>query len=84
MKEWQNAEMCEIKFEETNYGGAVLSEFDDIYTNGQGEWEGTFNPESPDLHGPGDGVREVFTDENGAVHVIFKDMPRDPFSPLQS
>lgn len=83
MKEWQEAEMLEIKFGETNYGGAVLSEFDDIYVNANGEWEGTHIDDAPAIWKPGDGVKEVYHDENGAAHIVFVGTPGGVL-PLQS
>lgn len=42
MKEWTNAEIEEFSLAETAHGGKVESDFDDIYVNADGKWEGTF------------------------------------------
>lgn len=42
MKEWMNPVMEELNIEETQYGGKHTKEFDDIYVNAEGNWEGTF------------------------------------------
>lgn len=42
MKDWKNPELREIMLSETQYGGKNTIEFDDIYVNAEGNWEGTF------------------------------------------
>lgn len=42
MKEWMNPELKEINISDTQYGGRKIWEFDDIYVNSEGNWEGTF------------------------------------------
>lgn len=42
MKIWTNAELEEITFSETQYGGTTVTDFDNLYQNGDGNWEGTF------------------------------------------
>lgn len=69
MKEWQNAEILEINFTDTNYGGTVLSDLDDLYINGEGVWEATFTTDKePQFSGIGGGAT-MYYDENGALHV---------------
>ena len=48
MKKWENAEMKELSFSMTEYGAGVITEFDDIYVNAEGYWEGTMKPIEPE------------------------------------
>ncbi len=41
-KNWLNPEVAEMEVAETQYGGINTKEFDDIYVNQEGNWEGTF------------------------------------------
>lgn len=41
-KNWLNPEVAEMEVAETQYGGANTIEFDDIYVNSEGKYEGTF------------------------------------------
>lgn len=43
MKEWTKPAVEEIKVSQTQYGGKIGIEFDDIYVNSEGNWEGTFS-----------------------------------------
>lgn len=42
MKIWSNPEVEELNLSNTNYGGTTTKEFDDIFVNAEGNWEGTF------------------------------------------
>lgn len=44
MKKWTSPEVQEINVSETAYGGKTVTDFDNIYQNAEGKWEGTFNP----------------------------------------
>lgn len=44
MKKWNEAEVIELKVTETQYGGNVTNNFDYVYQNAEGNWEGTFVP----------------------------------------
>lgn len=44
MKTWENAEIVEMNVADTQYGGTTVTDFDNIYQNADGNWEGTFNP----------------------------------------
>lgn len=46
MKNWTNAEIVSIELTATAYGSADTVEFDDIYVNAEGKWEGTFGEAS--------------------------------------
>lgn len=42
MKIWLNPEIEELNITATQYGAATVTEFDNVYVNSGGEWEGTF------------------------------------------
>ena len=42
MKEWNEPQLEEVLLSDTQYGGTSTTDFDDIYVNGYGFWEGTF------------------------------------------
>lgn len=42
MKIWLNPEIDELNIASTQYGAATVTEFDNVYVNSSGEWEGTF------------------------------------------
>ena len=44
MNIWTDAELQEITISETQYGGITITDFDNIYQNAEGKWEGTFVP----------------------------------------
>lgn len=39
---WDNPEVSEMNLTETQYGGQNVAEFDYVYQNADGNWEGTF------------------------------------------
>lgn len=42
MNTWQTPDFKEIKFSNTEYGGDIAGEPDDIFVNAFGNWEATF------------------------------------------
>lgn len=42
MKKWTDAVIVELDLTETQYGGQTVTEFDYVYQNADGNWEGTF------------------------------------------
>lgn len=41
-KNWLNPEVAEMEVADTQYGGATVTEPDDIFVNAEGKWEATF------------------------------------------
>lgn len=46
MKNWERAEVEVMDLANTAYGGQVSPNFDDIFVNDEGNYEGTFVPNS--------------------------------------
>lgn len=42
MKKWSAPVIEEMNIADTQYGGKSSIDFDDIYVNSEGKWEGTF------------------------------------------
>ena len=43
MKTWENAEVMEINFAETEYGARTAIKMDDVWVNDAGEYESTWS-----------------------------------------
>lgn len=43
MRTWENAEVMEINFSETEYGSRTAVQMDDVWVNDAGVWEGTWS-----------------------------------------
>ncbi len=42
MKNWNTPAVEEVKVSNTQYGGATVTEPDDVFVNADGKWEATF------------------------------------------
>ena len=45
IKNWETPSVEEVDLSETEYGGTTVTNFDNVYQNADGKWEGTFVPD---------------------------------------